>query len=465
MRLISDRFVMVCAAGLLAGCGTTASLEKSEAEADTAIKSAIPEVAESWGTAANTTEILQGWVSSFGDAELVQLVQEAQENNKNLAASAAGVARSWALARQAGAALTPDIGLAAGAARTGSPGTSGQGSNSITTSLQVSWEADVWGRVRSGAAAATASAQSAEADYLFAQHSLAAATARAYFSSIEARLQTRITEENVRALEETLRIVNVRYDNGMASSQEQALAKSDLASARERLAAVEGSFRDAVRALEVLLGRYPDATLELRESLPAVPPPPPAGLPSELLERRPDMVSAERRVAAAFNAVDQAQAARLPTISLSGQLGGSSSALGDLVDPANVAWRLGTSLLAPIYDGGARREQVEIATAEQRQALAAYGQAALDAFSEIEGALDQGVVVARREAELSEAVRQSETALRLTSLRYDEGESELLDVLAVQQRVNGAKSNLSSVQRLQLEQRVNLHLALGGSWN
>ena len=145
-------------------------------------------------------------------------------------------------------------------------------------------------------------------------------------------------------------------------------------------------------------------------------------------------------------------------------MGGASGSLSDLLDPSNVAWRAGASLLAPIFDGGRRREAVEIATADQEQALAAYGQAALKAFSELEEYLDQGVVVAQRAVDLQEAAREADKAYRIARLRYEEGEEDLLSVLTIQQRVIRAKSALSSVDRLLLEQRINLNLALGGSW-
>ncbi len=169
-------------------------------------------------------------------------------------------------------------------------------------------------------------------------------------------------------------------------------------------------------------------------------------------------------MAAAFNATAQAKAARLPTFSLTGNLGGASTSLGDFLNPANLAWNAGANLLAPIFDGGQRREAVVVATAEQEQALAAYGQAALDAFAEIESSLDQGVVVANRKTDLEEAAREAENAFRIAQLRYEEGEDELLNTLTVQQRVISAQSALSSVERLLLEQRINLNLALGGSW-
>ena len=463
MRMPRLSLPLLCLASGLAGC-VTPSQEQVEREVGAAAQEQVPEIPADRQADAGPEVVYAGWIETFDDAALTALVIEAQENNRDLAAAAANVDRAWALARQAGAALTPDVSIATGAARTGGIDSSRPTTSNLSLGAQVSWEVDVWGRLRSGRRGAVASAQAVEADYRSAQESLAAATSKAYFSAIEANIQADIARETVGILEETLRIVTVKHENGMASSQDVALARSDLAAARERLTTLEGSFRDAVRALEALLGRYPAADLEVRETLPVVPPPPPAGLPSELLERRPDIVAAERRVAAAFNATNQARAARLPTISLTGNVGGASNSLSNLLSSENVTWTAGTNLLAPIFDGGRLREDVTIATAEQEQALAAYGQAAINAFSELETNLDQGVVVQQRIVDLKEAAKEAGNAFRIARLRYDEGEEDLLNVLTIQQRVISARSSLSTAERLLLEQRVNLSLALGGSW-
>ena len=465
MQALRPEFLIVSLAAVLVGCGTAPSQERVEQDVDQAVQQEAPAAPTGWGTAAQAGTVQAGWIDAFNDPALTALVIEAQTNNRDLAAGAANVDRAWALARQAGASLTPDVSLAASGARSGASDSSRPDATSLSLGAQVSWEADVWGRLRSGQQGAVASAQAAEADFRAAQQSLAAATAKAYFTAIEANIQADIARETLEILHEMQRIVNVKHDNGMASAQDVALARSDVAAARERLTTVEGSQRDAVRALEALLGRYPGADLEVRESLPEVPPAPPSGLPSELLERRPDIVAAERRVAAAFNATNQARVAHLPTIGLTGNVGGASSSLSDLLDPANVAWTAGANLLAPIFDGGRRREAVEVANADQEQALAAYGQAAIKAFSELETNLDQGLIVKRRIVDLKEAAAAAEKAFRLARLRYDEGEEDLLSVLTIQQRVIGGRSSLSSVERLLLEQRVNLNLALGGSWD
>ena len=463
--LAPDRIlVLILVAGGLTAC-VTPSNEQVESEVSQAAEQRVPETPPEWLMVAESGEVQAGWVESFNDPELTALVIEAQENNRELAAAATNVDRAWALARQAGAALVPSVGITGGAARAGSLDSTLPTSTNLTLGAQVSWELDVWGRIRSGQRAAIAGAQAVEADFRAAQESLAAATAKAYFTAIEANIQAEIARETVNILQETQRIVDVRYENGMGSAQDVSLARSDLATARERLTTIEGSYRDAVRALEVLIGRYPGAALDIRETLPEVPSPPPAGLPSELLERRPDLVAADRRVAAAFNATNQARAARLPTINLTGSASGASSSLSNLLSPGNVGWTAGINLLAPIYDGGVLRENVNIATAEQEQSLAAYGQAAIIAFREMETSLDQGVVVQQRIVDLQVASREADEAFRIARLRYEEGEEDLLNVLTIQQRGISSRSTLSTAERLQLEQRVNLNLALGGSWD
>ena len=456
------RFLLLSASvAVLASCASITSRE----EAGLAARNSLPTVPEGWATVqTNIGEVEVGWIDAIGDETLSALVREAQANNKNLNAAAANVERSWALTKQAGAALQPQVNLTAGGNQSGGVNGAGQGRGNANVGLQVNWELDVWGRIRSGQQAAAASAEAVEADYVFSQYSLAAAVARAYFLSVEAGRQADVARKSLEALRETNRIVNVQYKEGLASSQDLALAKSDFANANATLTSAEGSERDALRALEVLLGRYPEADLKLREALPATPATPPAGVPSELLERRPDIVAAERRVAASFNSLDEAKAARLPAISLTSNIGGSSNQLANLLDPANIAWTVGGNLVAPLFDGGARQAQVDASTAEQKQAIAAYGQAALEAFQEVESGLDQSVVLREQEGSLKEAAVEADEALRIAQLRHTEGETDLLDVLTIQQRVFTADSNLVSIERARLEQWINLNLALGGSW-
>jgi NodT family efflux transporter outer membrane factor (OMF) lipoprotein len=453
-------FLIGLSVAALSACANITAPE----DAAQAARASLPDAPSAWAMASERVGPVEaGWLAKLDDPVLSALVDEALVNNRNLQAAAANVLRSWALAGQAGAALSPSVSLSSGTTRSGNIEDSGADSYSLTG--QASWEVDLWGRIRAGNQAAVLSAEAAEADYVYSQYSLAAAVARAYFLAIEADRQAETVQNTLDALNETDRIVGVQFEFGLATSQDVALSRSDLARTKASLIAARGSQRDALRALEVLLGRYPAADLEVRRDLPTVPALPPSGVPSEVLERRPDVIAAERRVAAAFNSLDQAKAARMPSISLTGSLGGSSGDLTNLVNPTNIAWQAATSLVAPLIDGGLRESQVEQASAEQTQAIASYADTVLTAFQEVEGSLDQNVVLQERSVQLEQSAEQANNALRIANLRYEEGETDLLDVLTIQQRVLSSEGDVVSVERARLDEWVALNLALGGSWD
>jgi len=453
--------LIILAALVVQSCATPQS--EINASASEAAKGSLP-MRDAWQSALQAGPVQVDWIASFKDPQLTALVEEAVEKNLNLQVASANLDRARALARQAGASLSPSVNLASNTGRSGGVETGAGNANAIDLGLQVSWEADLWGRISSGAAQGTLSAQAAEADFLFAQYSIAANTALAYFAAIEAHMQVQNSQETIRLLEQTLKIVQVQYDEGAASAKDLAITRSDMAAARERNQALINSKSTGLRSLELLLGRYPSADLVIRQALPALPAPPPAGAPAELLERRPDLVAAERRIAAAFNAVETAKAARLPSLSLTGNLGGASSDLSNLLKPANVAWSLGTSLLAPLIDGGKRLEAVNSANADQQAAIAQYADAALNAFGDVENSLEQGEGLAIRLSALKESEAQARKAYKIAEILHKEGESSLLDLLTVQQRLISAQSSVTSMERASLAQRVGLNLALGGSW-
>jgi NodT family efflux transporter outer membrane factor (OMF) lipoprotein len=421
-------------------------------------------VPAAWSTAlSKNVKGPENWLQEFADPKLMALIKEGQNNNLDLKMAAGNMESAWLLAEKSGAALQPNVNLSLDRGQSGSVDGGGS-SSSVGVGLQVGWELDVWGRIRASSTAAQAQAQSSQADYLFAKHSLSANIAKTYFKVIEAKLQAQITTENLAVLDKTMSITQVKYNNGLLTGQDVAVNKVNLANASEKLITTQSAMREAIRALEVLLGRYPDASLDIPDVLPNLPAAPPAGLPSSVLERRPDIIAAERQVAAAYSATDQAKAAQLPHFSLNGNLGGSSDSLSNVLSPSNVAWQLASNILVPLFDGGLRKIDVEIANVEQQQALDNYRKSALNAFSEIEQNLDSGHDFSSREKALEEAYQESEKALKIANIRYQEGENELLDTLQIQQQAMSAKSSLLSIKRSQLEQRVNLYLALGGSW-
>ncbi|MCG8527953.1 MAG: TolC family protein [Opitutales bacterium] len=460
-------FKLIAATSLvgLVGCTTTQTTQEVNQSARNATVAGMPETNDYWKTVVENTAVEVNWIQAFEDPVLIELIDEALQNNNDLALAASNVEQSRLLAEQAGVALKPYVGLAAGGSGSGSIENASTSSSRLDAAVQSNWEVDVWGRIRSGQQSAVASLEAAQADYLFTQYSIAAATAKSYFIVIEAKLQKAIIDKSMESLEETLRIVTVQHENGLASTQDLALTKSDLAVAKESSIALEGSLRDASRSLELLLGRYPSAELEVAGKLPTVPPMPPVGLPSELLERRPDIVAAERRIAASINQLEQTKVANLPTLSLTSTVGGSSDSLGEVLNPQNIVWSAAGNLLAPIFDGGNNEIQVEIATEQQKQAITSYVKAALQAFGEVETYLDQGQTLQLRKVQLESAVEEANKAYRIAQVRHREGEIALIDVLSIQQRVLGAESNLASLNRAILDQRVDLNLAVGGSWN
>ena len=280
-----------------------------------------------------------------------------------------------------------------------------------------------------------------------------------------ASLQQHLAAGALIPLEHLHRLVGLQVREGVAMDGDLALIRANLEQAREALARAQGARREAIRALELLVGRYPAAEFASGIDLPPMPTPPPAGLPSTLLERRPDLVAAERRVAAALHAEDQASKARLPRLSLTGLAGAVSDALENIFDPTATLFSIGGNVAAPIYQGGALAAGENIADAELRAAIAQYAGAALAAFEEVETALDSGVVLRRRRDAAVIRVREIEEALRIEDLRYRVGESSLLDVLQIRQQAITARSDLATIERMEREQFVTLNLALGGSWN
>jgi multidrug efflux system outer membrane protein len=416
---------------------------------------------EPWKAAAYSTDSIgDDWLASFNDPQLDALVTEALIKNPDLAVAATVVEQAGQYVEIAKAALRPAIGLF------GSGGVKAGGGDPLQAiSLGVSWEPDLWGRMRYGRNAAQATYASVTADYEFSRQSLAATVARAWFTASETSLQLQITRDMVTAQQRLLELAETRWRVGPGNEQEVAMARAALGTFNDASRQVELAYSQSVRALELLLGRYPGAELKTRQQLPAMPAPIPVGLPLQMLERRPDMVAAEQRVAAAFNRVGEARAARLPSIVLNANVAAFSSNILQLAeDFNNPTGGAGARLLAPIYQGGALKTQVEIRTLEQKEAVADYARMALRALGDVENGLAASENLAERQALLTQAVADNERALVLTEKSYRVGKS---DLRAVQQQLITLQSSRQALLRVEserLSQRTTLHLALGGSF-
>jgi len=440
---------------LVAGCAVNQPPETADLVAE-----ALPETTEvpvDWqATDVDTGEIDDAWVASFDDPILTALVAEALQNNRNLQAAAAQVDRSTALARLAGSQLKPTVAFAGDVAQLGGSDAV-SGVTDWSGGVAMSWEADVWGRVRAGVQAAEEGLAASEADYAFARQSLAAVVSKAWFLATETALTVELTEEAVALFSELADLVRTKHEVGQISMQSVYLAEADVASAEEALRYARSGHQQVLRSLEVVLGRYPAADIEAAGAQLPVPPPTPAGIPMQILERRPDLLAAERRVRAAFLLTEEAELAKLPSFSLTATAG-SNADLNDFVGS------LGAGIFAPLYTGGALEAQVEVADADQRAAIALYGQAVLTAFGEVENALANESLNKERERFLESVVENNEGALEIANAQLAEGAIDTLSVLQRQARVVAARAGLIRIRGERLAQRVNLHLALGGSF-
>jgi len=451
--------VSVCAlaGGLVTGCRLKDPPKTAEIQQQGMAHVATPGV---WASAPTTPGwTMDNWVQTFNDPQLNALVDEALAYNTDLRVGATRVEQARLSAKLAGAALWPSVdGMARGGGKVS------DGSGLTGGAITATWELDLWGRIRYGRAAAAADAASAQADYEFARQAIAATVAKMYMMALEARLQLVTASELLAESEQLVSLADQRLTVGIGDEQDVASARGDVEGYRDIVRQLELALNHAGRGLEAVLGRYPAAAMQFGSPLPTFPGDIPAGLPSELLERRPDVIAAERRVAAAFYRVGEAKAARLPRITLTTGINSISSSLFVLQDRDNPVWSFGAGLLAPLFHGGALKTQVEIRTAEQKQAVAEYAGIGLRAFSDVEEALATELAMRDRERILTTQQVDRQRALDLAQTRYQVGPG---DLRAVEQRLIALQANRAALLRVQTEQRVqriNLHLALGGSF-
>jgi NodT family efflux transporter outer membrane factor (OMF) lipoprotein len=404
------------------------------------------------------------WLATFNDPQLDKLVVEALKRNPDLRAAAARVEQSAAYAEIAQAQLLPSLSLfGTGGVKNGGGGD--MGSALTGAMLAISWEPDLWGRLRYGRNAANEDYASAQADYEFARQSLAAQVARSWFLATETRLQLAAAQEMVKASNELVRLSEDRQRIGSGSNRDVSLARANVGNLEDGVRQASLAHQQALRSLELLVGRYPSAEIEAAPALAKFPDPVPVGMPLDVLERRPDMVAAERRVAAAFNRVGEAKAARLPQLPLNASIASLSSEVLDLKDDyENPSGGAGAKLLAPLYRGGELQANVSVRTAQQREALARYAGQALKALGDVENALATSKSLADRVGLLAQVLADQETTLKYEQELFRVGRQDLRAVQQQQMAVQSARMSLLRVQSEQLIQRVNLHLALGGSF-
>lgn len=415
-----------------------------------------------------------GWWRGFDSPELSKLIERARTDNRNLAGAAARIREASAEVTIQRSALFPTIDAQGTAERIGEgPGalsSSVQGQPSVTInsfglSGNVSYNLDLWGLARDNLRAAEESAKSAR----FAKQALAltvtADVANAYFDILALRQQRAITRQDIRAIEGILGIVKVKVKAGTVSHLDLAQEQAQVDAVRGQLPVLRQQTLQQRVALAVLIGTPPQR-LHLGERtgrsihIPAVRP----GLPSALLRRRPDVAEAEANLAAAHANVQAARAAFLPQFALSGSAGFSSAALSALLHGPSFLWAAGAQLVQTIFDGGKLIGQKDLEYATQQALIAAYENAVLNAYADVESALGQVHNAREQEAHLKNEVSAARTAFKIAALQYREGTASLLTVLQTQQTLFAARNQLVQSHLSRLQALVHLYEALGGGW-
>jgi NodT family efflux transporter outer membrane factor (OMF) lipoprotein len=446
-------------ATVLAGCITLAKPPDSDDLAKQVLPDDTPPPTQWTAGGATTGAVEAGWLATFADPELDELVKEAIVHNADLQAAAARVEQAAGYVAAVGGPRYPKVDLLG-------RGGSGLGDNSGLEGglLSVSWELDVWGRVRYQVRGAKATYVASASDFEYARQSLAALVAKSWFLATEATLQRGVMSDAVDSAAKLLDLAQQRLRVGAGNELDVTTARLNLETYQDSLRQLDLSREQALRSVEILVGRYPAAALASPPQLGVLPPGVPAGLPSELLERRPDLLAAEQRVAAAFNLAHEAKAARLPRFSLTASVSDLSSEFFVLKNRSNPVWSIGGTVFAPLFSGGTLRAQADIRTAEQKEAMAHYVTTALKAFGDVENALSSEFALSDREQILTAAVSDAQRALELAETRYRVGSGDLRQVEQQQLAYQSARMNLLRVQSERRVQRVNLHLALGGGF-
>jgi NodT family efflux transporter outer membrane factor (OMF) lipoprotein len=350
------------------------------------------------------------------------------------------------------------------------PGAEGRVLSTVFTnqgiSLDTTWEIDLWRRLRVDAQATLAELQSAGADLRGAQLSLAGQTSKAWFAIAEAQQQVQLSETTVESFQESAELVQERYESGIRPALDLRLASLNLSNARALLDQRRQQLDASKRQLDVLLGRYASGAMDAPTELPVVPPAIPSGLPADLIARRPDLVAAERQVAAAEarQSVTGGLSIWLPNISLTAGTGTATDALKTLLSGDFTIWSLVGNVVAPLWEGGTLRAQIAMAEANTAEMLANYANTALTAYAEVETALAADKFFADRVQHLETSVEQARAAERLAEERYFTGLDNYIPVLDSQRSAVQAEGDLIAARRLRLENRVDLYLALGGGF-
>ena len=457
--------VTLALAAVLAGCAVGPVYERPLAAVPVAWKEA-PD-AEGWLPAAPADLLDRGpWWQLFGDAGLNELAERVQVSNQNIAVAVANYAQARALVREQRSTLFPTLGLSGSASRSGNrDGDRSTAGGSADVSLGASWTPDVWGRLRTAVGSAEAQAQASAADLAAARLSAQGLLASNYFSLRETDAELALVGETLAGYERSLTITQNRYQAGIAAQSDVSQAQTLLANTRADRVALQRSRANLEHAIAVLVGVPPsDFGIPVLAAWTPVVPSVPLGVPSTLLQRRPDIAAAERSVAVANAQIGIQRSAYYPSLSLSASLGRSSTSVSDLFSASNLLWSLGFSASQVIFDAGAISARVDAAKAAYDASVASYRQTVLSAFQSIEDQLTATASLAEQEVLRREASAAADRTEQQILNRYRAGQVSYTEVVTAQATALNARRTVLQLVASRQNAAVGLIQGLGGGW-
>ncbi|SDF50580.1 MULTISPECIES: efflux transporter outer membrane subunit [unclassified Duganella] len=453
---------------LLAGCSVTPAYKVPETAAPSAYKetpSDADKAAAGWTAAAPADTLERGpWWQLFGDPLLNQMADSIEVNNQNVAAAIAAYAQARSLVAEQRASLFPSVNLNGSATRTGGGGNTST-ANQYRANIGASWEPDVWGKLRANVSNADASLQASAADLAAARLSAQGELATNYFSLRQTDAEKALLDATVEGYERVLQITQNRFDAGITAKSDLLQAQTQLASARIDQITLVRQRATLEHAIAVLLGKpagdYTLAPADWKIAVPDIP----TGVPSTLLQRRPDIAAAERRVAAANANIGIARSAYFPSLNLTGSYGYGSSSTGGLFNASNNLWSLGLTAAQTLFDAGAIKARVSGAEAARDQAIANYRQTVLTAFADVENQLAATRTLAQQQ-DLRKVASEAADQVEVQMLnRYRAGQVSYSDVVTAQQTALSARRSLVQAQADRQTTAIALIQSLGGGWH
>ncbi len=478
------KLTAISVALILGGCATRIQdlPESPQIEVPTTfdqeiIETPIEEPDNTKTSTATPEPVESGWVDSFGDAELSKHVQKALRNNPDLWNSASQLKNAIEQVTVTGANLWPSLRLVGTLSNSESGAASASGGaiqeeesttteiRSIGGTLDISWEADIWRKLSERKKAAALGAQAQTELFKAAELSLVANVSRAWFNVITNKLQLDLAQRRLESFERTANLIEENYERGLRSALDVYLSRTDVQVQRSALADSKYNYLQSLRAFKTLLGEYPDASLAFNAKLPELNNIVGAGLPAELLTRRPDVKASQLNYEASIANAKAARRDRFPALSFTGTIGESRDTFNSVFDSDNMIERFILNLTTPVFAAGSLRSREDQAYNDAEAAYATLVKSALTAFEEVENTLSRESLLKQQFEATKEAVRLAEGGLNLALDRYQSGIENYNTVLQSQRSLFNSMSNEINIRNALLQNRIGIHLALGGNFS